>query len=190
MKKVDRATAESMELAEPWASSLDARDLHGKVLSGSIFSAIGRTEREAIWTRLSTFKGLIPTLRTFFEDVKLLQVWNDCLRWVVCPGPKETISAALANTYQVEHHSQNSVVIQMNEVTYRLMSADLCSQSDLAYRQLCIFAMRHYKDIPRKPSSKDLLARPAAIAQTSRLRELADLAQRLGFQSSDITALQ
>lgn len=48
MKKVDRATAESMELAKPWASSLDARDLHGKVLSGSIFSAIGRTEREVI----------------------------------------------------------------------------------------------------------------------------------------------
>ena len=90
----------------------------------------------------------------------------------------------------MEHHTSNSVVIQMNEVIYRLMSANSCSQSDLAYRRLCIFAMRHYKDISRKSSSKDLLARPTAIAQTSRLRELTDLAQRLEFHSLDITALQ
>jgi len=50
--------------------------------------------------------------------------------------------------------------------------------------------MRYYREIPKKPSGKDLLAKPRPILDTTRLREMADLANHLGFESSEITALK
>ena len=50
--------------------------------------------------------------------------------------------------------------------------------------------MRYHREIPKKPSGKDLLAKPRAILDTTRLREMADLAHHLGFESSEITALK
>ena len=50
--------------------------------------------------------------------------------------------------------------------------------------------MRYYRKIPKKPSGKDLLAKPRAILNITRLREIANLANRLGFKSSEIIALE
>ena len=50
--------------------------------------------------------------------------------------------------------------------------------------------MRYYRKIPKKPSGKDLLVKLRAIFDITRLREIADLANRLGFESSEITALK
>lgn len=68
--------------------------------------------------------------------------------------------------------------------------ANLAYWIDLGYRQLQAFTMRYYREIPKRPSGKNLLARLTAIIDIMKLREIADLANQLGFKLSDITALE
>ena len=82
-----------------------------------------------------------------------------------------------------EIRSINSVLIQESEIVFRTVSTDPEQQVDLAYRQLFAFAMRYYRNIPKKRTRKGLLARSTPTVDTSSLREMADLASRLGFKS-------
>ena len=50
--------------------------------------------------------------------------------------------------------------------------------------------MRYHCEILKKPNGKDFLAKSKATLDTIRLRKMADLASRLGFKSSEITALK
>ena len=61
-----------VELMALGVSTSDAKLLHGQVLGGTIFSDFSRQEREVIWNNILAFKGIIPSLFTFFEDIKFL----------------------------------------------------------------------------------------------------------------------
>ncbi|KAH7108866.1 hypothetical protein B0J11DRAFT_602052 [Dendryphion nanum] len=80
LRKVDRATVKGVELKAPGNSKQDSRVLHGQLLSGQIFSSFSPEERENIWNRLRHTDRLIPSLFTFFEDVKYL---NACVASVL-----------------------------------------------------------------------------------------------------------
>jgi len=86
--------------------------------------------------------------------------------------------------------SVDSTLMQENETTFESVLANDARRIDLRYRQLCAFAMRYYREIPKKLSGKDLLAKPRAMLDTTRLREMVDLANLLGFESSEIIALK
>ncbi len=190
MAKVDQVTVEALQLTAPWASTLDAKILRGKVLGGEIFCRFSQQEREGIWNRLQSFKDLVPSLFEFFENVKCLEAWADCLKWLVCLGPRETLSTAMNKIYTGINQSVDSALVQENETTFKSVPASSARRIDLGYRQLRAFAMRYHCEIPKKPSGKDLLAKPRAMSDTTRLREMADLADCLGFESSEITALK
>ncbi|KAL2044423.1 hypothetical protein N7G274_003128 [Stereocaulon virgatum] len=172
MAKVDQATVEALQFTAPWASTLDAKILR------------------KIWIRLQSFKGLVPSLFEFFENAKCLEAWADCLKWLVCIGPRETLSTAMNKIYTGINQSVDSALIQENETTFKSVPAGSARRLDLGYRQLCAFAMRYHCEVPKKPSGKDLLAKPRAILDTTTSREMADLANCLGFESSEITALK
>ena len=190
MEKVDQATVEGLQLTAPWASTLDAQILHCKILGGELFGRFSQQEREGIWIRLQSFKGLVPSLFEFFENVKCLEAWAECSKWLVCLGPRETLCTAMNKIYTGINQSVDSALVQENETTFESVPANSACRIDLGYRQLCAFAMRYHREIPKKPSGKDLLAKPRATLDTTRLREMADLANRLGFESSEITALK
>ena len=50
--------------------------------------------------------------------------------------------------------------------------------------------MQFYRDISKKSTGKELLARSTSTVNTSSLREMAELASRLGFESAEISALR
>jgi len=183
MERVDQVTVKELELTAPWASTVDAQILRGKVLGGEVFCTFNQREREEIWIRLQSFKGLVPSLYGFFEDIKLLEAWANCLKRLIRLGPRDTVSTALKKIYT---GTNGSALVQGTETTFMPVPAKL----DLGCRQLQAFAMRYHREIPKKPSGKNLLARPMAIVDTTKLREMADLANRLGFESSDIIALK
>ncbi|KAL9127435.1 MAG: hypothetical protein Q9217_003687 [Psora testacea] len=190
MAKVDQATVEALQLTAPWASTLDAKILRGKILGGELFCRFSQQEREEIWIRLQSFKGLIPSLFELFENIKCLEAWADCLKWLVCLGPRETLFTAMEKIYTGINQSVDSALVQKNETTFESVPGSSARRIDLGHRQLYAFAMRYYCEIPKKPSGKDLLAKPKAMLNTTRLREMADLANRLGFESSEINALK
>ena len=49
--------------------------------------------------------------------------------------------------------------------------------------------MRYYREVPKKPSGKNLLARPTVTVDITKLGKIANLANRLGFKSFKVTAL-
>ena len=156
MERVDQATVKALELTAPWASTLDAKVLRGKVLGGKIFCSFSQQEGEGIWARLQAIHDLIPSLFTFFEDFKYFDSCTDCLKWLVCIGPQNTVFTAMKQTYSGVNQMMNSALVQETEFTFFSVPAGLTDRKDLGYRQLRAFAMRYYREIPKKPSGKSL----------------------------------
>ena len=128
LRKVDEATVKALELKSPRYSRRDARVLQGLLMRGQIFAEFSQPERELIWGDLRSVDGLIPSLFTFFEDLK--------------------------------------------------------------YRQLWLYAMRHYREIPKEAKSK-LLAKVVVEREDENiLSALAVLANKVGFESAEIYDLK
>ncbi len=88
------------------------------------------------------------------------------------------------------NHSVDSALMQENEITFKSVPASFARRIDLRYRQLHAFAMRYHCEMSRKLSGKNLLAKPRAMLDTTRLREMTDLVNRLKFESLEIIALK
>ncbi len=190
MHKVDQATVKALELKAPRLSTLDAKVLRGQVLGGEIFGAFSEQERVAIWGRLQAVDGLIPSLFTFFEDVKYLEACANCVKRLVSLSPRDTVSTALEKAFCDANQRADRAVIQVTESSFTCSPASLADRVDLGYRQLHAYAMRHYLQMPREPKGKELLARLMVNTDETVLRDFADLADRLGFESPEITALK
>lgn len=188
MEKVDEATVRALESKAPKASITDAKNIHGLVISGQIFGAFDIQIRERIWNKLKVFDGLIPSIHTFFEDTLYLQGPIDCIRRLVRLDCRETVSMAIRRAFTGVNQRDGSVVQQVAENAVIHTPGSLEDQLDLGYRQLIIFSMRNYVDVPKKPTGRNLLAKPTATADKTVLRNMANLAERLGFESTEITA--
>ena len=81
-------------------------------------------------------------------------------------------------------------MVQENETTFESVLANFAHRIDLEHRQLCAFAMRYHREILKKPNEKNLLAKLRAMLDTTRLREMVDLANHLRFESFEIIALK
>src|SRR5450432_3237309 len=99
MQKVDQTTVKALESRTPRFSRLDAQAIQGQLLSGRIFGAFSQQDREAIWRELCSIDGLIPSLFTFFEDIKYLQATADCVKQLIKLSPKDTVFTALDNCF-------------------------------------------------------------------------------------------
>ncbi len=190
MTKLDARTIEELQLRAPWASKTDSELLYQRISMGAVLCRFDQCERELILGKLRSFKGLIPSLYEFFENLKCLDAWAGGLRWLCCLGPRDTMSTALANIFSGGKSSLNTALVQTSESAFKTISANLPMQRELGVRQLYAFAMRNHREIPQKPRRNNLLANPISLIDESKLRDLADLAHELGFQSMQITALR
>ena len=100
------------------------------------------------------------------------------------------MSTALASMFSGGKLPLGTASIQTNENEFQTVPASLSVQRDLAIRQLYAFAMRNHREIPAESRKRNLLANPTPLIDKSRLRDLADLADELGFQSMQITTLR
>ena len=193
LAKVDQVTVRAVELRAPRYSKQDALLLQGQLLSGQIFGAFSREEPEAIWQDLRSVDGLIPPLFTFFEDLKYLGACADCLKQLVKLSRGDTVSIALQRKFPHHDYANDQVAIRAAESSFVLRSGAVTDRFDLAYRQLWLSAMRHYREMPTevKKKKKDLLTKAGAgKADEETLFDFAALADRLGFESNNISALK
>lgn len=84
----------SLELKSPRYSRRDARVLQGLVMRGEIFAEFSQPEREVIWGDLRSVDGLIPSLFTFFKDLKYLIACAGCLKRLVRLLRQDTVYTA------------------------------------------------------------------------------------------------
>jgi hypothetical protein len=182
--KIDPITVETLQLTSP---SIEARKVQGLVLSGQVFSNFNDNERAAIWNRLQSYDGLIPSLHTFFEDFKCLESWAQCLSRLFPPGEqmRETMERrqALAD-------EGSPCLVQTSEAEFSPRAVAVREHFDISYRQLWLYAMRHSAKMPRDPKRKDRLAKARnEKADEYLVSDMAGLAQRLRFESAEITHL-
>lgn len=168
---LDNVTVKAVELMAPRHSKRDAQMLHGQLASGQIFAAFSPQDRDTIWSKLSTANGLIPSLFTLFEDLKYLQACASSMRHLVEPSPGQTLPMALDE-----------------------MFFGSTENWDLAHRRLWLYAMAHYSKLPSLPK-KDTRKSRLAKAEKAKpdevvLSDFAALADQLGFQSDQISALK
>jgi hypothetical protein len=118
-------------------------------------------EREAIWSESRSIDYLIPSLFTFFEDLKYLRACADCLKRLVKLSRRKTVRTALGQKFPYVEEAGDEYVLEVAESTIVDRSGRAVDRLDLRYRHLWAFAMRHYPEMPTdaKKKSKDLLAK-------------------------------
>jgi len=190
---VSQADVRALELKAPKYSKRDAQVLQGQLLSGQIFSTFSQREREAIWCELRSIDCLIPSLFTFFEDLKYLSACADCLKRLVKLSRKDTVFTALRHKFPHRSETRGQYVLEVAEATFVVRSGRTVDRFDVGYRQLWLSAMRHYLEMPAdtKKNAKDLLAKAGCYeADETILFELAALAGWVGFESKEIHDLK
>jgi hypothetical protein len=190
MLKIDPHTVETLQGLAPCVSVKDAKVVKGLVLSGEVFSEFTSSERKAIWKRLKRRRNIIPSLYTFFQDMWYLEACANCMKRLVNPCQRyPSVKSAFLGAFKMGPDNDDCL-IQTSETDFRHQRGPQSIRAELGYRQLWLYAMRHYPQIPREQRSDDLVAKSGhEKADEMILHDMAVLAQRLGFDSPHIQNL-
>lgn len=186
MQRIDTVTVKDVELRAPAASTLDAEYLRGKILGGAIFSGFSAQERAVICENVLAFKGVIPSLFTFFQDIHLLQACADSFKLLVTVESDQTLYTALGRGYTNRRRVERA---QTSETTSRSQTASPRDCLRLGYLQLFAFALRNYKHLSQPPAKGNVKEMPRARADPEVIQQFAILSAQLGFHSPEIDAL-
>ncbi|KAJ4519899.1 hypothetical protein HRR75_001760 [Exophiala dermatitidis] len=192
MRKVDQATVKALEFTAPGGCKRDAETLWGQFKSGRIFGAFSEPERESIWKEVLSYSRdrLIPSLFTFFEDLKYLQGIADCVKRLLHLSPRDSVFSAFEHSFSDARQVADQHVIQVSESTFAAAPGWSTDRIHLGIRQMWIAAMRDYLEIPAGPKKADSLAKPGCEkANEVALYRFASLAWRLGFNTNEIRRL-
>jgi hypothetical protein len=109
MKRLDRHTVKAVELTAPGACERDADRLHYEIKQGRIFGAFTEAERETIWEELRAVSvdRLIPSLFSFFEDVRYLRGPAACVRRLICGSGDDYVPQMLRQSFLGENQTDN-----------------------------------------------------------------------------------
>ncbi|KAH7137550.1 hypothetical protein EDB81DRAFT_656197 [Dactylonectria macrodidyma] len=179
IKKFDATDVKELELRCPRYSAYDKAKIQMELEGGHIFRNFSQHERQAIWAIVTSTDCIIPSLYTFFEDVKLLQACVESMKYLISPV-EETFNMALrASWTQGRMESE--------------MSADEEARIDLLIRDLWMLTMQNFRLLSQQPrrSAERLLAKvPPQRANESKLARFARFADRSGFHSPEISILK
>ena len=180
----------ALELTAPGNSTSDAETLRSQLRGGQIFGAFDDQEREHILTKLLLVDGLIPSLYTFFRDLQYLQSCVDCVKRLISPSPGQTLFNAMECAFTGINQRDDQVTLQIAESEFINRPGTVADQVNLGYQQIHAYAMRNFLDMPKEPHGENIRAIPNKEADKGTLRKFAELAQRLGFESPEISVLK
>ncbi|OAF56685.1 hypothetical protein VC83_07154 [Pseudogymnoascus destructans] len=196
IQRLDKATVKAIERRAPAVSTSDSQELSIAIFNGTIFSGFSSQERSIIWGNILKFRGIIPSLSTFFEDMHLLEACVNCIRWLVTvttdptDRTNQTVFTALDSAFQSQEGTQCTQVVQTTETTFRLVKGSRTYCMKLGYLQIIAFAMKDYRHLPKQSVRKNLIeiARPKADSEV--LQKGASFANQLGFSIPQIERLK
>lgn len=137
--------------------------------------------REQLLANLTSFDGMIPSLYTFFEDLKYLEPAAKIIRKLLPPGEKRSLRSSLSAHYFAPEC--NTLECPEGQFQNLLLHE---STFESGYHQLWLFALRNFPEMinmsPRKEPtrSKPLIVEPSL----STWRRLGLLAAQLGFKTA------
>ncbi|KDN65750.1 putative conserved hypothetical protein [Colletotrichum sublineola] len=191
MRLIDRQSIERLQGTAPGAFSTDHDELLSHVKSGHILGNFPEEQRDEIWVRICNVsqQRLIPSLFTFFEDRKFLSTAADCMRRLTGVSSKVTVLSRLDEMFQDTNQQADQCIVQVSQTAYVTVPGDEATRFDLGSRQLWLAAFRDFRELPADVRKKDVLAKARKRADETTLFEFASLANRLGFESNDLSTI-
>ena len=185
----DVETVHQLQTLIPAMSRTDAHVVRASMECGTLFPAVTKDhDRHMILQNLLRIRVTIPSLHTFFEDLKFLEPGNKVLRSLVAPSGANSLRDALFASY----HQTSALTIEYGVCDRRTRPQGPFKQDrELAYQQLWLFALRNFHHLtefaPRKEigSTRQTALKPNPVVQ----QKLGELAWRLGFQTDTARAL-
>jgi hypothetical protein len=190
MMKIDYHSVNKLELLAPGASLTDARTVEGWLASGEVLCGFSAPERHRMWEWLRGYDGIIPSLRSFFQDITYLKACADAVKRLVKPTKNEPTLQKAMQYHRVPSEVDEGILIQTSECTFERRPGSRRMHQELAYRQVWLYAMRHYLHMPKEPTKPDRKAKPSneKVDETA-VYEMAKLAHQLGFRLKAIETL-
>ena len=149
MKKIDCDSVKKLEGLAPGVSEVDRKHVCSLVLSGQVFQNFSGEECGHINKRLIRYKGRIPSLSLFFQDMLFFAITAHRVKNLLDVQDKEIASNQQTfSTVQERMESifdpqgNGDVPIQMSEDEERHVRVDEESQFNLSYRQIWLCALR------------------------------------------------
>ncbi|KAI7908904.1 hypothetical protein M9X92_011928 [Pyricularia oryzae] len=169
---IDSYTVAALEGKCPGLSKHDRLRLESLLESGKLLPRASSENRQLFIDAVCEFKRQIPSLGTFFNDMRYLE---GCARYI-----KQLVKV-----------ERDSTVRQTDTDFHKRPASAVEEQFDIAQRQLWLCAMRKSLMSPVGPQNQQaLLAKSKRPSEDPvSLRQLALVARRLGFHSSRIYQL-
>lgn len=195
MQKVDYVTVKALELKAPGTSTSDTMTLFHQLKKGEIFGAFNMDRRMEIWAKLHAWEGLVPTLWTFFENFKYIEACANCVKNLITVPFRGTLYTAMARSFSETTQTRGKYIIQEAESVFALRSSNTQDRVALHYREIFLYVMRHLRELSPgstkvEPKPTERKSRMTKDPDKSALYGLADLAERLGFKSTEISDLK
>ncbi|KAJ5883437.1 uncharacterized protein N7473_010323 [Penicillium subrubescens] len=189
LTRIDPETVLQLQSKAPGNCKTDANKIKGLILGRQIFSSFDESQRKEIWRRIKHFDGIIPSLHTFWKDFYFFERCAHCIKRLF-GAPKGSIWNTMKRNFVNALDSQDCLV-QTSEFAYRRQAANSIDSLDIGYRQLWLYAMRHYESMPPPARNDEELLTKSERGELdeSVLFEMAGLARRLGFWSKEIKQL-
>lgn len=179
-----------LETLAPCHSKDDAESVRERFATLEVFTSVTEPdERTAILSRTLSIQGNIPSLYTFFEDIKYLEPCAKIVRALYDKGSKYTIYQNLMGSFLDPPQPL---------IGYSRLNLRHCSYispivyKELAYVQIWLFAFRYFPELsnttPRKSPCRD---KPVALEPSPALwQAFGELAVTLGFKTEHACKLQ
>ncbi|KAJ5737432.1 uncharacterized protein N7483_002557 [Penicillium malachiteum] len=191
MLRIDVHTVSTLQLLAPGVSSTDRAHVKGLVRSGAVFANFSTAERASIWKEMKRPSVIIPSLTSFFKDVRFLKSCANGVKMLVTPSEDSTtIRKALRAAFLYNDAENATYSVQTSETTFRRYWNPQSDAAELSYRQLWLYAIRHYAELSKSSLKKDAAGKFGHNDEDPQvLHGMAALAKRLGFQTPQIEEL-
>jgi len=193
MQRTDNRTVQEIQSRAPGSSSDDVKALRPLLEDGILWGTVkDLEEREAIWKRLLSLEGiLIPSLYTFFEDLKFLKVSEKIMKSLIEPPFKGSLRVMMEQHFTGANQSPHVIHFQDTETTFQLGKGSPAQLVECGYQQLLLYPLRNFRkmieECPRKEKDrpKPIIMEPDPVAW----HKYASFASQLGFDSPAIRKL-
>ena len=185
---MDEFTVRHIQTLAPSRSTADNSTIRDLFNQNVIFSKV-TVDREILLQNILDIPYMIPSLFTFFENLKYLEPCEKIMRSLLPPKSRKSIRTVLFGSY----YRPDQLAVEYAEGDIREHPAmSLESDRICGYQQLWLFALREAAEMGDMTPRKDNLEEKPIATEPNPLvwQAFGDLSERLGFKTAATAALK
>ena len=138
LQKVNQITIKALKLKVSKSSRCNVKVIQDQLLSDQIFGMFNQQNCKVIWSELFFIKELISTLYSCFENIKYLQNFVNCIKWLIKLSFRDTVFTVMKQSFFDMNQMSNQCLLQKADSTlmFMIISGNAEDQFDLDYWQI------------------------------------------------------